>query len=258
MGILLGYWAWTQFKERFPDVKSNTCAVLNSTVSSKMLKSMAEKEGLYYEETLTGFKWIGNKADELIGKGFHFIFGFEEAIGFMIGDICLDKDGVRGAGIFAEMAVYLNERGLLCIDQLENLYRKYGYFATNNRYFFCYDSKIMERIFSKIRNNGSYCTHIGKYKVKNIRDLTTGYDNNQPDGKAILPISSSTHMITFTFDNGAVATLRGSGTEPKLKYYTDMRGEDPESTKNILNDMVQAIIHQLLEPEKNGLEKPKD
>jgi len=176
----------------------------------------------------------------------------------MVGSVCLDKDGVRGAPIFAEMAIYLDQQGLLVNAHLENLYKKYGYFATNNRYFFCYDPKLMEVIFSKIRNNGKYCESIGKYKVKHIRDLTTNYDTMQPDKKAILPISSSTHMITFFFDNGGVATLRGSGTEPKLKYYTDLKGEDPIATKATLDDMVQAIIAQLLEPEKNGLEKPKD
>jgi phosphoglucomutase/phosphopentomutase len=58
------------------------------------------------------------------------------------------------------------------------------------------------------RNGGKYCEAVGKYKVKGIRDLTTGYDNTQPNNKAILPVSSSTHMITFFFENGCVATLR--------------------------------------------------
>jgi len=223
-----------------------------------MLKKMAEVEGIEFIETLTGFKWLGNKADELIKRGYTFLFAFEEAIGFMIGDVCLDKDGVRGAAIFAEMAIYLDNKGLHCNQHLENLYQKYGYYATNNRYFFCYDPKVMENIFAKIRNSGKYCEFVGKYKVKNIRDLTTGFDSNQLDKKAILPVSSSTHMITFFFENGAVATLRGSGTEPKLKYYTDMKGVDPKETKKTLDDIVEAIIEQLLEPEKNQLEKPKE
>lgn len=62
----------------------------------------------------------------------------------------------------------------------------------------------------------------GQYKIIGIRDLTTGYDNTQPMNKAILPVSTSTQMITFNFDNGLVATLRTSGTEPKVKYYTEL------------------------------------
>lgn len=62
----------------------------------------------------------------------------------------------------------------------------------------------------------------GKYQIKDVRDLTTGYDSSQSGYKATLPISKSSQMITFTFENGLVATLRTSGTEPKLKYYTEL------------------------------------
>lgn len=60
-----------------------------------------------------------------------------------------------------------------------------------------------------------------------MRDLTTGYDNNQPDNKAVLPVSPDSQMITFNFSNGLVCTLRTSGTEPKIKYYTELCA-DPE------------------------------
>lgn len=62
-----------------------------------------------------------------------------------------------------------------------------------------------------------------KYKVTAVRDLTTGYDSEEPDLKAKLPVSKSSHMITFKFDNGLVLTLRTSGTEPKIKYYSELR-----------------------------------
>jgi phosphoglucomutase/phosphopentomutase len=61
-----------------------------------------------------------------------------------------------------------------------------------------------------------------KYKINTVRDLTTGYDNTQPDNKAVLPVSKSNQMVTFNFTNGLVCTLRTSGTEPKIKYYTEM------------------------------------
>jgi phosphomannomutase len=63
----------------------------------------------------------------------------------------------------------------------------------------------------------------GKYEVKFVRDLTgDGYDSSQPGQKPILPVSQSSQMITFTFKNGLVATLRTSGTEPKIKYYAEL------------------------------------
>lgn len=62
----------------------------------------------------------------------------------------------------------------------------------------------------------------GKYPISTVRDLTTGIDTCQSDGKSLLPASKSSQMITFTFENGAVITLRTSGTEPKIKYYAEM------------------------------------
>jgi len=124
--------------------------------------------------------------------------------------------------------------------------------------FFCYNPSTMDAIFKRIRNSGNYPSSVGPYKVKNIRDLTTGYDNSKPNNKAILPISSSTHMITFFFENGTIATLRGSGTEPKLKYYCELNGENVDAVQSTLTDVVQHIITELLEPEKNNLEKPSE
>lgn len=64
--------------------------------------------------------------------------------------------------------------------------------------------------------------HNGKYPISTVRDLTTGIDTCQSDGKSLLPSSKSSQMVTFTFENGAVITLRTSGTEPKIKYYAEM------------------------------------
>lgn len=68
----------------------------------------------------------------------------------------------------------------------------------------------------------------GKYEICGIRDLTTGYDDSYPDNKARLPISSSTQMITFKFVNNVVITLRTSGTEPKVKYYSELTADPAE------------------------------
>lgn len=148
----------------------------------------------------------------------------------MIGEMSLDKDGVRAAVVFAEMANYLAKKNMTALQQLEEIHKRfytflfavdsirYGYFASCNRYFFCYDPKLMETIFNRIRANGAYKKACGRFPIKHIRDLTVGYDTQQPGNKPILPVSSGTQMITFFFENGCVATLRGSGTEPKLKY----------------------------------------
>jgi phosphomannomutase len=116
----------------------------------------------------------------------------------------------------------------------------------------------MEKIFDKIRNGGKYCSKVGNFPVAHIRDLTVGIDTHYPENKPVLPVSTSTHIITFYFENGCQATLRGSGTEPKLKYYIEHSGKDKKEVHETLQQIVNAVIEQCLEPEKNGLQKPKD
>lgn len=254
IGIVLGAYCWHDLVAREPGIERSKVAVINSTVSSKMLKAFADKEGLRYEETLTGFKWIGTAAIRMIQReGCRFLFGFEEAIGFLVGDLCFDKDGVRSAATFAEHALALYERGSTVAQQLSALGDQYGHFLQRNGYYFCYDPAVMERIFSKLRKDGQYAKSIGAYAVAHVRDLTTGYDSQQADHKAILPTSSSSHMITYYFENGAVATLRGSGTEPKLKFYIEMSHADAATARRILDDLGTQLCEQLLQPRENGL-----
>ena len=98
----------------------------------------------------------------------------------------------------------------------------------------------------------------GKWKIKSIRDLTTGYDNSQVDMKATLPADAKSQMITFTFENGVVSTLRTSGTEPKLKYYAEFCGKpenkDWDKIEQELDDMVAALKQDFIQAEKYGLE----
>jgi len=259
IGAILGHWAWLKFKTSHPQVDPALCVVINSTVSSKFLAAVAATEGFSYEETLTGFKWIGGLAKARVTEGKHLIFAFEEAIGFMVGDVCYDKDGIRAAAVCAEMAIHLFNKGVSLYQQLQSLYNTYGYFITKNGYFFCYDPVKLEAIFNAIRNynnSGKYPTACGKYIIKHVRDLTVGYDDSQFDNKAILPTSPSTQMITFFFEIGCVATLRGSGTEPKLKYYTELNGNDSVQVQAILEDIVSSVIETCLRPTENDLLSP--
>ncbi|CAO3664381.1 unnamed protein product [Umbelopsis vinacea] len=247
-------------------------AMLASTVSSKFLAKLAEVNGFLFEETLTGFKWIGNRAQELEDKGYNAIFAFEEAIGFTVGKVVRDKDGVSALGFFAEWAVHLHNRGQTANDYLESLYKEYGYFVTDNSYFICHDPQTIKRIFVRMRfgdhPEGSldgkcqyklnYPATIGGHKVIGIRDLTIGYDSATPDHQPTLPVSSSSEMITFKLENGCVFTIRTSGTEPKIKYYCELSGPSAEQARNDLKVVVNAIGNELMESEKNGLEARKE
>ena len=98
--------------------------MLSSAVSSKMLRSMAEKEGFHHEETLTGFKWMGNKSLDLEQKGYTAPYAFEEAIGYMFSDIVRDKDGIAAAAVFLRVVLDLYESGRTVLELLESLYEQ--------------------------------------------------------------------------------------------------------------------------------------
>lgn len=111
-----------------------------------------------------------------------------------------------------------------------------------------------------MQNNGNYMTSVGGYEVESIRDLSyPGYDSTTVDKRPTLPTSKSSPMMSIRFKNGCVAQFRGSGTEPKFKYYIELKGEPGVSREQVtsdLHDMCNVILEELLHPEQNGLVAP--
>ena len=91
-----------------------------------MLSTIGRREGFYFQDTLTGFKWIGSSAVELNSKGYRTLFGYEEAIGFSYPDIIPDKDGISSLSIMAELAYAVYHEGKNLRERMQELYRKYG------------------------------------------------------------------------------------------------------------------------------------
>ncbi|KAL5511802.1 hypothetical protein ACEPAH_5020 [Sanghuangporus vaninii] len=244
----------------------NKLAMIASTVSSKMVEAIARKEGFTFAETLTGFKYIGNKARDLENQGYHVPFAYEEAIGFMIGTDIRDKDGVSATAFFAELAVKLASEGSCVSSYLKGLYEKYGHFETANSYFICNDPPTIDRIFARLRaydgekpvGEANYPSAIACLDVTNVRDLTVGYDSgNPPLYKPHLPLSSG-HMIQFraqsqSDDTKIALTIRTSGTEPKIKFYLEGSGSDVSSVKDVLGKVIAELRDSWMEAEKNGL-----
>lgn len=96
--------------------------MLTTAVTSRMIAAMAKKEGFQFDETLTGFKWLGNRTEELRRAGKTVLFSTEEAIGFCVGDIVKDKDGICAAAVFAEMAGALARAGRTVTQHMRFLY----------------------------------------------------------------------------------------------------------------------------------------
>jgi len=243
-------------------------SMVASTVSSKMIEAMAAAEGFKFIECLTGFKFIGNTALALVEQGFEVPFGYEEAIGFMIGSEIRDKDGVAAAVFFAELVASLHKEGKTASTYLQELYDRYGYFQTNNSYFICDDPVVIDQIFARLRNydgrgssgKPSYPTSIGGLEVTSVVDLTIGYDSaNPPTYKPSLPLSSG-HMIQFraASKDGSkiVLTTRTSGTEPKIKYYLEGSGQMRGAVQSVLREVVRELSDEWMQANLNKLGRP--
>ncbi|XP_062241799.1 glucose 1,6-bisphosphate synthase [Platichthys flesus] len=261
LAALLGWWMFFNWKENHPDpADTGSLYMLATTVSSKILGAIAHTEGFHFEETLPGFKWIGNRIHELSKTGNTVIFAFEESIGFLCGSMVPEKDGVSSAAVVAEMASYLHNKGLSLNQQLHNIYLTYGFHVSKTSYVVCHHPPTIQKIFGRIRNfdgEGSYPKSCGGVSIDHVRDVTRGYDSSQADLRSVLPVSRSGQMITFTLQNGVVATLRSSGTEPKIKYYTEFCAppgkSDRSSLEEELTKVTTALLDDFLEPERNNL-----
>lgn len=268
IGVLLGYWLIQQWKEKRVDEQA---AVLASVVSSRMLKKIATTEGLQYHDTLTGFKWLGNRAQELRSQGINVLFAYEEALGYCCGNVLCDKDGIAAGSIFVEMAGALAEGWHAgdstpgtprTVAQLfSDLGHQYGEFVSYNSYIVCHDPKLTDSIFHRLRHHdvsGGYWTEVAGQRIVSIQDITMGYDSSAADHVCSMPRTPDSHMIMYEFSNGVTITLRTSGTEPKIKYYTEIAGQPGqtrEELKQILVSFVDAAVNEMLEPDRHGLKR---
>lgn len=236
IGAIFGYYMCTH--------TSGKRCLVNSVVSSRWFVRMGERLGVRCEQTLTGFKWMGNKQWELEKEGFKPLLTYEEATGYAVGGVARDKDGVSALAVMGEIVAELATRGSGLLAYLEEMcvrgggvrrsYQRFGYSTTRNSYVISRDEAYTNAVFARLRNGGNYLFKMGDYRVAAIRDLTTGYDSAQEANgfRAVLPVDPASQMITFDFANGACLTLRTSGTEPKIKYYMEVMGEQKEECES--------------------------
>lgn len=193
-------------------------AMLSSTVSSKMLASMAAGADakFYWEETLTGFKWLGNRSRDLQKQGYDALFAYEEAIGYMFSDVVFDKDGVAAAAVFLAACNRWHREGLTPWAKYNQLCKKHGYFEDANTYVISPSAVITDTVFDSIRKERP--THVGKRKILRWRDLTEGFDTATSDNVPVLPVDKSSQMISCELEGSVHFTVRGSGTGKSDSY----------------------------------------
>lgn len=251
LGILLASFLLARHPTSTPRQK---IALLASTVSSRMLSALASHHGTHFAETLTGFKWLGNVARSLEATGYTVLFAFEEALGYMVPATVHDKDSIAAAAVFLAATSYWKTQGLTPYAQLQKLYTQLGFFEDANTYLTSPSPATTAEVFAAIRALGApHPTTLGKRKMTRWRDLTTGYDSATADHVPDLPVDASAQMITCELDDGARFTVRGSGTEPKIKLYIECVGASSAAAKQGAEEVLADLLREWFRPEENGL-----
>jgi phosphomannomutase len=223
VGVLLGHFTLSQGKF------SKRPLVVTTIVSSAQLRAIAQDLGAAYEETLTGFKWIANRALEREKAGeVGFVFGYEEALGYSVGTVARDKDGVSAALVFSDLASWCKSRGTTVLGYLEEIQRKHGLFIATQRNFTFPGTQgqtVMQSIMQGFRKNPP--ARMGKWAVTRVLDYQQ---------QAGLPPSN---VIAFELEGDGRVTVRPSGTEPKIKYYFELK-EQPAAGEPIAQARVRG------------------
>ncbi len=249
VGVLLGHYLLTGGLRSLEkaDASRGAPVVLASIVSSPMLGHIAAQLGARYDETLTGFKWIANRATDLKREdGLRFVFGYEEALGYTVGELVRDKDGVSAALLFAELASVLRAQGTTVLAHLEGLYRRYGLFVSSQVNLTRKGASgiaELRAIMAKLRANPPW--QIGEHEVVVVRDYQAQVATTK-DGKTSPLSLPKSDVLAFELASGSRVIARPSGTEPKAKFYFDVRepmkeGETLASAQERATTVMKAL-----------------
>lgn len=216
------------------DSLPQNAAVVKTIVTSGLGAAIAEKYGAKVFQTLTGFKYIGEKICLWEESGENtFVFGYEESYGYLSGTHARDKDAVVASMLIAEMASYYKNNGMTLVDALDGIYAEYGY------YYDCLETFVLKgkEGAEKIQSAMQAMRESGENLFDDL-DVLLDYSKGI-DG---LP---KENVLRFDFKDGSWAAARPSGTEPKLKLYFSVKGENKEQAtvrqqaiRNVLADKI--------------------
>ena len=199
---------------------------LSSIVSTGMARVVAEQNGVHFEDTFTGFKFMAERVAAWEAAGsYKYIFAFEESYGYMMGDYVRDKDAVTASMMVAEMAAHYHRKGMTLLDALNALYEKYGWYKekTLNLVMPGLDGlQKMKELMSSLRQNPP--AEIAGEEVIRLRDYQDGSIFVAGLGKVDKTPFAGSNVLYFELADGSNFIIRPSGTEPKIKVYLLIRG----------------------------------
>ena len=246
VGVLLGHYLLTQGPRRERPL------VMTTIVSSTQLGAMAHRLGALYDETLTGFKWIANRAMERAARdGAQLVFAYEEALGYTVGTLVRDKDGIGSAVVMADLAGWTRARGTTVLGYLEEIQREFGVYVSRQRSFTLPGASgagTIAGVMDAFRRDPP--TRVGTRAVETVKDYQartrTTHGRSEP---LSLPPSN---VLAYGLEGGGQVTLRPSGTEPKIKYYFELPerlspGEEVETARRRGEQRLEELARDFLE-----------
>ena len=220
-------------------------AAVKSIVSTSLANRICEDYGVAMFETLTGFKFIGEKIQQFQDSGSHtFLFGFEESYGFLSSTFMRDKDGVNASLLITEVAAACEEEGITLYDRMQEIFAKYGYYVEKvvSTTLPGKDGLTrMKEIMANLRENPP--KELCGMRVTAVRDYLKGTrvtaEGTEPTG---LPASD---VLYFELERGNWVCIRPSGTEPKIKLYVNTNDADKEKAE-ALNEALREASEALV------------
>ena len=221
-------------------------AAVKSIVSTSLANRICESYGVSMFETLTGFKFIGEKIQQFQDTGSHtFLFGFEESYGFLSSTFVRDKDGVNASLLIAEVAAACQAEGITLYDRVQQIFREYGYFVEKvvSKTLPGKDGLTrMKEIMKELRANPPKA--LAGMQVTAVRDYLTGVRTSQGQAEPTgLPTSD---VLYFELERGCWVCIRPSGTEPKIKLYVNTNAPDQAAALQ-LNEALRQASEKLLD-----------
>ena len=209
---------------------SGKSTLVKTIVTSELGANIGRSYGLQCEETLTGFKYIGDKINKYEASGEQeFIIGYEESYGYLVGTHARDKDAVVSSMLICQMAAYYHNQGKTLVDALEDIYAEYGYYLDHLDSFTLKGKDGAEKIADLMvyfRDKG-----LGLFDgLSEVVDYSKGI--------ADLPIEN---VLKFIWKNGSWMAVRPSGTEPKIKVYYSIQADTREESKAKLAEYKNII-----------------
>ena len=219
-------------------------ALIKTIVTTNLTDAIAKHYGVKLIEVLTGFKFIGQQIlnFEQSGKG-QYLFGFEESYGCLIGTHARDKDAIVATMALCEAAAYYRTQGKTLWDAMIEMYEKYGYYIDDIQTITLKGIeglKKIQEILGTLRENTP--AKIGKYEVLSARDYQLDTIKDMKTGKVTPTGLPTSNVLYYDLSDDAWLCVRPSGTEPKVKFYYGVKGENLEDAKALSAELGKEVL----------------